>query len=260
MTTIRLMTFNIRLALAMDGRNRWYKRRDLVFDVIQRSDPDIVGLQEVSPRQLAELLSAVPRYGVIADRSYGGQRSGTYGPILFDRTRLEPEKSGDYWLAPEPDGARTRGWDAAVPRICTWAVFGDRANGGRRFAIANSHFDQRGVQARVESARLVVSKLGELAFMPRLFTGDLNADERSDPVQILKEAGYRDTFRVLHPNAEALTFHSFRGRGVRSLGKIDYVFCDASWRVLDAGIERDGHGGRYPSDHFPVTAQLAYAT
>lgn len=260
MTTLRVISFNIRLGLAQDRENRWYKRRALVFEVAKESGAHVMGLQEVSPFQLEELLAAFPDFGVISDRHYGGRRTGTFGPIFFDRKRLEPAQSGDFWLSASPDGDRVRGWDAVVPRLCTWAVFRDRRTLGRRFAVLNTHFDQAGTRARIESARLVVGRLAALGYMPRLCTADLNADETTEPVRIFAAGGYRDTFRVLHPRAEANTFHGFRGRGVRRLGKIDYVFCDDRWDVVHADIVRTGRDGRFPSDHFPVTAELAILT
>ncbi len=248
------MSFNIRLGLARDGRNRWYRRRELTFDVIRHARCHLMGLQEAFPFQLDELLEKFPTFGAIADKTYGGRQTGTYGPILFDTERLEAAQSGDFWLAPEPEGDRKRAWDAAVPRICTWAVFRDRTDGSR-LAFLNAHFDM-GRIARLESAKLVVAKLDSLDHLPRLFTGDLNADESSDAAHVLLSSGLRDTFRVHHPDAEANTYHGFRGKGVRNLGKIDYVFCDDRWKVTGAEIDRFSSDGRFPSDHFPITARL----
>ncbi len=255
MDPLRCMTFNIRVAHALDRQNRWYRRRELVLDVLRDHRPKLLALQEVVPFQLNEILDAFPTLGAIADRRYAG-RMGTYAPILFDRQTLEPAQSGDFWLAPDPDGSRRRGWDAAVPRICTWAVFRLRAARGRRFVVFNSHFDQAGVTARVESSRLVVSRLDAFRHLPRLVMADLNANESSEALDLLRSSGLRDTFRDLYPDEEAFTFHGFRGKGVRNLGKIDYILCDSSWETLAAAVIRAGHPDRYPSDHFPVTAEL----
>ncbi len=252
---MRVMTFNIRVSNVFDGQNRWYRRRDLVFDTLRGSGAHLVGVQEATSVQLREVLEALPRFGAIPGRRYAGVR-GSHAPILFDTTRFEPGPSGDFWLQEDPQGRKSCGWDAAVPRICSWSTFSDREASGRRFVILNSHFDQRGVVARAESARLVVSKLEELAHLPRLFTADLNANESSDALATLVAAGMRDSFREIHPDDEANTFHGFRGRGARSLGKIDYILCDDRWRVTGADIVRTNAGGRYPSDHFPVVADL----
>lgn len=253
---LNVMTFNIRHGRALDGRNRWYKRRELVFDTIRSRAPHVLGLQEVDPHQMDELRDAFPTFGVIAHRRYGGI-FGAYAPLLFDNVRLEAGQSGDFWLAPDPDGERNRAWDSAVVRLCTWAVLVDRTN-GERFAVLNTHFDQRGVEARRKSAELVVDRLAALEHMPRLFIGDINAKERYQTWRILTGAGLRDTFRVLHADEEpSFTFHGFNGIAANgSHGKIDYVFCDDRWRVLGAEIVRDASDGRWPSDHFPVTATV----
>lgn len=254
---LNVMTFNIRHGRALDGRNRWFRRRDMVFEIIRRYDPDVVGLQEVDPFQLDELLDTFPTYGVIAHRRYGGI-VGAYAPVLFDKDRFGCLRSGDFWLSPEPDGERQRSWDAAVVRICTWGILLDRAS-GRHLAVFNSHFDQRGVEARLHSARLVARRLRGLGDLPRVFTVDLNANEDSEPLAILRSAGMRDSFRIARPDEKpAFTYHRFRGtrsRGV--LGKIDFVLCDAHWDVRAASIVRDDFDGRWPSDHYPLIAELA---
>jgi len=64
-----------------------------------------------------------------------------------------------------------------------------------------------------------------------------------------------DTFRVLHPEAKDVrTSHSFRGG--RRGSKIDYVLAQPSALVIEAQILYDNIDGRYPSDHYPVTARL----
>jgi endonuclease/exonuclease/phosphatase family metal-dependent hydrolase len=242
----------------------------MVFDVIRSHSPLVLGLQEVDPFQLDELTDAFPTFGVIAHNRYGGitRIGGAYAPILFDDTRLEAGQSGDFWLAPDPEGRRVRAWDAAVVRVCTWAVLRDRST-GERFATFNSHFDQRGVEARRHSAELVADKLGDLAHLPRLFTADLNANEESEPLQILVKEGMRDSFREVHPpgtdTAPAFTYHRFRGPKSRGkLGKIDFILCDDRWEVLRAEIVRDSFPTdgdpderRFPSDHYALTAELA---
>jgi endonuclease/exonuclease/phosphatase family metal-dependent hydrolase len=86
-------------------------------------------------------------------------------------------------------------------------------------------------------------------------TGDFNASEANPALQPLQEADLFDTFRVLHPGAEpAGTFHGFKGD--RGGEKIDGIWATAGWQVMGAAIDRTERGGRYPSDHFPVTAVL----
>ena len=251
---LQVMSFNIRYGTARDGGDHWDRRRELVASTIIERAPDVLGLQEALAFQLAFLRDRLgPRYRLVGQGRKGGEK-GEFACILFDRERLALERSGDFWLSESPDEVASVGWDAALPRICTWAVLRVRATGAR-FAVLNAHFDHRGATARRRSAALIAERLARFAALPVLVTGDLNAGENSGPLRELRAAGLRDTFRVRHANAEpAGTFNGFRGDDSGS--KIDYILCSPDWRVRAASIVKANDGGRYPSDHFPVTAAL----
>ena len=66
-----------------------------------------------------------------------------------------------------------------------------------------------------------------------------------------------DSFRALHPEQNNVaTYNGFKGDA--SGAKIDYIFVPASARVLEAAIVKTHQNGRYPSDHFPVTARVRF--
>ena len=44
--------------------------------------------------------------------------------------------------------------------------------------------------------------------------------------------------------------------GERLGGKIDFVLCDPNWRGLKAEVVRDRPFDKWPSDHYPVLAEL----
>jgi endonuclease/exonuclease/phosphatase family metal-dependent hydrolase len=71
-------------------------------------------------------------------------------------------------------------------------------------------------------------------------------------------AEFRDSFRVRQPGAtEVGTFNGFK-TGQTGGEKIDFVFVEPGTEVLDAAIVRSSREGRYPSDHFPVTARIRF--
>ena len=122
--------------------------------------------------------------------------------------------------------------------------------------MINTHFDHIGREARVESAKLIAKTLKDFIHLPTLVTGDLNAGESSKPIRELKKVGLRDTLRTIHPETTDVgTFGGFRGK--RGGAKIDYVFAGMRWKVDAAEIVRDNDEGRFPSDHYPVTATLS---
>src|SRR5690606_39750637 len=85
---------------------------------------------------------------------------------------------GNFWLA-ENTETPNKGWDAALPRICTWGLFKDKQT-GFEFFLFNAHFDHVGVEARKESARLIVEKAHALgAGIPMIIMGDFNVDQHN---------------------------------------------------------------------------------
>ncbi len=250
---IRVMSFNIRYATANDGENRWELRKQMVIGTIAKHTPQILGVQEALASQVDVLADALPQMEVLG-QGRGGGRDGEFSALLVDRERFEVEAHGDFWLSPTPNEVGSRGWDAALPRMCTWAVLRDRET-DQLLRVLNTHFDHRGPKARLESASVLIQQAGLGDDLPLIVTGDLNAGEDSPPLARLHEAGLRDSFRAAHPAAENVgTFHGFRGRAGEN--KIDYVLVDSRWQVTRAEILRDNEEGRYPSDHFPVFAEL----
>jgi exonuclease III len=67
-----------------------------------------------------------------------------------------------------------------------------------------------------------------------------------------------DTFRAMYPTRtpDELTFNGFKGGTAGS--RIDFVFHTADFTTTAAAIDRTARDGRYPSDHYPVTAVLQF--
>jgi endonuclease/exonuclease/phosphatase family metal-dependent hydrolase len=85
--------------------------------------------------------------------------------------------------------------------------------------------------------------------------GDLNATVADPAVALLLAGGLRDTLPGLGARGPlAATHHAWDGStdGTR----IDHVLVDADWDLLDARIDHTRPGGRPPSDHWPVVAEV----
>ena len=248
---LTVMSFNIRNANARDGKNRWALRKGLTLRVIQEIDPDLLGLQESFPEQTRFVSEGLPEHECYELGRRGEGKREESCAVLWRRERFEVLDRGTFWLGPKPSRI-AKGWDAALPRICTWLRLKDRET-GRRFVFANTHFDHRGRRARFESAKLLASQWpGEAVVL----TGDLNAGEDSRPLAAMRDRGFVDSYRSLYPNAEAVgTFTGFRRR---NSAKIDYVLLRGASDVRSARIVTTQYAGRWPSDHLPVTATFAW--
>jgi endonuclease/exonuclease/phosphatase family metal-dependent hydrolase len=265
--TVRVMSFNIRYGSADDGPDRWALRRDLVMDTIRRFDPDLLAIQECLAGQAEFLRERMPDFDFVGIGREDGRAQGEMAAILFRHDRFERVDHGHFWLSETPQIPGSVGWDASHTRICTWVKLRDRRSAGWECVCFNTHFDHAGATARRESAKLLRQKMRDIAGDASVIvTGDFNAPADPDvdgPFALLtaRFAGgpLTDTHRVIHagPTEHEGTFNAFRGieRGPR----IDWILVDDGFEVIDAGIDRSNNEGRYPSDHFPVTAVLRWS-
>lgn len=256
---VRVMTFNIRYGTAQDGENAWPHRRDLLFETIRRAAPDILGVQEALAFQLDEIQGALPRYQRVGVGRDDGKEAGEYSAILIDRGRFEILGQGTFWFSDTPSEPGSMDWGNRIPRICTWVHVMDRRV-GRAFYVYNLHWDHESQASRERSAALLVREIGrrDVTTDPVVVTGDFNAGEANPAFRYLVTHGLTDSFRALHPSASGVgTFNGFSGD--REGEKIDAVLVSTGWTVAEASILYATRDGRYPSDHFPVTAVLRLA-
>jgi len=259
---LRVMTFNIRNSAAKDGDNDWTNRKDLYAKTVRDFDPDLLGTQEVLADQFDALAELFPEYTAVGVARDDGKRDGEWSAIYYRKSRFEPLDLGNFWLSETPDDVGSRSWDAACTRICTWARLRDRKS-GKEFLYANTHFDHKGGVARLESAKLIRKRLPALAKgAPVILMGDFNCIEDDEPYRALTApdgngVSLVDSYRTVHSKRapDEASFHAFKGRIEGS--RIDWILHSKDFKATAAEIVRPSNG-RYPSDHYPVTAILEF--
>jgi len=183
-------------------------------------------------------------------------RAGEHAAIFYRSALFAVQAYGDFWLSQTPDIPSIR-WDGrCCRRIAIWSRFADRSTGHRYF-VFSAHFDHEGVQARLESARLMLRKIAEIAgTQPVLCIGDFNSTPETPQIRLLS-ASLRDARDATQapPYGPAGTFNGFK-LDAPMAERIDYVFVGPGFRVLKYGVLSDSFGARYPSDHHPVVARL----
>lgn len=161
----------------------------------------------------------------------------------------------------------TEGGSFTLPaggKNCAWGRFTDKTT-GKGIYVASAHYYGDDAQ-RLSCAKAVATVLGNRKRKdePVIHGGDFNSAEDSDALGWLKGAAgspikLRDTFRFLHPNATRYrTHHGYSGGSLEGGRKIDYVLASEDLKVLQAEVYYQQVGGVYPSDHFPVFAQVAF--
>ncbi|WP_316807049.1 endonuclease/exonuclease/phosphatase family protein [Pedobacter agri] len=251
---INIITYNIRLNVASDGVNAWPNRKDNVKALVKFHDADILCVQEALPEQFDALLEN-SNFDVVGVGREDGKRKGEFSAVYFDKDRFTKKDGGTFWLSETPN-VPSKGWDAALNRVCSWVRLYDNSN-KKEFLVFNTHYDHVGVKARIESAKLIKQKIQEIApKLPVVFTGDLNVTPETEAIATIKsfliDAKEITLEPAYGPNG---TFNAFDFNSDLK-NRIDYIFVNKGFKVQKFAVLSDSKDKKYPSDHLPVFARL----
>ena len=139
-------TYNLRNANAGDSTNGngWGQRYPYIAQLVQFHGFDIFGTQEGKYHQLQDLKNAMPGYDYIGVGRDDGKQAGEYSAIFYRTGKFEVLDHGDFWLSTITDRPN-KGWDAVLPRICTWGKFRDKQTGRRKEHPRNAKTNANGV-------------------------------------------------------------------------------------------------------------------
>lgn len=255
-TPVRVMSFNIRYGTANDAGNSWPFRHELVLETAARFQPDILGVQEALPFQAQFLAQGLPHMTYFGRGRQADAGQGEQCGIFYSEERFELLDAGHFWLSATPDVPGTKSWDSSLSRMATWVLLADSRAPSRTLLFVNTHFDHRGAEARWRGASVLKAWLAEQSATHVVVTGDFNCAEGSRPYSVLVSDDLVDTYRALYPERAENegTFNGFKG--TKSGARIDWILASPSWTVRAATLDDHSLDGRYPSDHFPVSAVL----
>lgn len=280
---MKVGTYNIRYDNPGDVRdgNQWPRRAPVIASLIRFHDFDVLGTQEGFEHQMLDLRNALPEYGCVSYGRNDGKLKGEHAGIFYRKEKFEMRESGMFWLSEHPERPG-KGWDADLPRICTWAKLKSIPD-GRSLCVLNVHMDHHGAVSRVESAKLLLSRAASIAGNDPVFlVGDFNADQNSEVHRVLTNGGLladsaeRAELRYLL-NGTANRFDP----DSRTESRIDHIFVSPSVKVRRFGVLTDSYRvtvenpqdsesgnfpkevkfrkseARLPSDHFPVLIETS---
>lgn len=281
-TTFIAASYNMRNANGSDSTagNGWGRRYPVIAEMVRFYGFDIFGTQECFLHQLQDMKAALTGYDYIGAGRDDGKDKGEHSAIFYRTDKFDLVEKGDFWLSETPDKP-SKGWDAVLPRICSWGHFKCKDT-GFEFLFFNLHMDHMGKQARVESALLVQEKIKEFGTeLPAILTGDFNVDQTHQSYEALVSTGMlKDSYEAADFRyATNGTFNSFNPNSFTT-SRIDHVFVSPAFHVIKYGVLTDTYRSaetepqeadvkdapkeisvkkyvaRTPSDHFPVMAEL----
>ena len=252
---VRAMTFNIRYGTAKDGDNHWDKRKHMVIKVIADYSPDFIGMQEGLKFQIDEILKANSQYKTAGVGRDGGDK-GEYSNILYNSLKYDLVETETFWLSDTPEKI-SKSWGNGLHRICTWVLLKNKINGNHIY-VYNTHFDHKSVPSRVQSSRLIIEEIQDRKHKkyPFILTGDFNAVESSLEMNYFSSNNILDSDRFVdHEDQNRGSYTGFKFGNYKR--KIDYIYISAKqWKVNKSEIIRYSENEKYPSDHFPIYAEL----
>jgi len=257
--SLEVMTYNIRLDVAVDGENAWPLRKDFLASQIQFYEPDIFGIQEAKPNQVVDVSTMLPKYDQVGI-GREGKGKGESSNIYYKKDRFTLKESNTFWLSETPNKV-SKGWDAAHNRVCTYALLKDKKT-RKNIWVFNTHIDHKGEKAKTKGIELILSKIAEVNTKnyPVIFMGDFNSEPHEDRIISLKN--HMDDSRDISeekPFGPTGTFNGFNHNEPVTL-LIDYIFIskDSDLKVVKYAILSDSKDLKYPSDHLPVYVKLSY--
>jgi len=285
MDQFKLMSFNVG-GYQRESRysQYWDQRKKVCIDIIRKSSADIFGFQEVQMENRLTLDPFLSDY----DSTYGlktvhkKESEASYNPIYWS-SLFSILDSGAFYLSRTPK-VWSKSWDAKDVRSATWVRLLNLQTNSSLIYL-NLHLDHRGSQSRIESSRLIISKLSilqEKNHDPIIVSGDFNErawqpkDENihAFPFPVLpgylplgtkvhdkfKKKGYKDAY-IKAGNINRLdmnTYHDYYGIRFPSVAlRIDWILTldgQSSVQTRNYSVIKKALPPVYASDHFPIMA------
>lgn len=282
-----------------DDARRWQTRAALNVATIRDAAPDVMGVQEMGLGNLQTYQRELPEYHYWLGLTANPYRDPItpmrnfyreWWPAIFWRAaRFDLVAGGGFYISRTLDASLwyvSHLYDAHYMHPITWVRLRDKTS-GLEFLAFNTHMHHL---ARTEGNRPFVEHMLTLASdtTPILLTGDFNNHpyqpakepaKESDQVwhdtahRAFLEGGFIDTYRAARgqdlPTEDPAdyTFHAYHGANIPAdkvddPWRMDWVLVHPGTATLTVHrhtIIRTAAPPIYPSDHYPVLAEITLA-
>lgn len=251
----RIMSFNLRCA--NDGKQTITNRSKVAVEIIKQYAPDSFGVQECTPRWKRILATKLDgKYACVgAARDFYGPFT-EYSSIYYLKDKYNLIDSGTFWLSETPEKRWTKSFDSSCYRIASWALLEDKETGAR-YTHINTHLDHVLESTREQQMKVLIDCVNSVANgSPIIMTGDFNAYEDSSVYAVACQS-FNDSKTVAKVSDDGPTFTKYDTlEKDLDKGAIDFVFTSKELEVDTYKIIRNTVQDIYPSDHFPVVADI----
>lgn len=257
---VRVGSYNVRMSVEdKDHETRnWTVRQGFLWTSIDVCDFDVVGLQEVSTEQQADMKEKwSSEYGLYFFSPYSQNGVGDKAQGLMYRSNLFTlSETHFFWLGPDPDKMSTSdvGTNGNFNRGGFCGILTHKATGLRLFFMNTHGALSEDAKTNYAGVFESIEKRYNVDALPSFLVGDMNAVSNHEMMKTI--CGYWSDSYVDAESRKGIanTFNSYNSpNGVR---RIDYVL----YRNVAAPslycCDNTLYNGQYASDHFPVYADF----
>jgi len=255
---ICLISCNIRFDNPADNENSWSYRRDFLTKVLTNHNPFIIATQEGRIDQLYDLKNSLRHFDII-DQHRSWIKPRMYPSFFLKKDHFEIIKSEDLWLSSTPTVAGSSSFNSTFPRLMTWIKL-QLKNRNESILIVNTHLDHVHENTRIKQIQVLTEEISKKMDdnSKLILMGDFNDHPESRVREILMDRHPQliDAWKIFNP-IEETSHHAFAGESQNG-SRIDWILTDKSIEVVDCFLDKSHHGGKYPSDHFPVVCKIKF--
>lgn len=283
---MRVMSYNWLLdSGSTDEKQPWTTvRKDNMIAALPYRYYDIMGSQESTTQQIADIQTAVTGYSV-SGTSHGGYPLATLGSssnhsvtAIFRKSGITLLDSGTFWYSDTPSkssrktGFTDKDGNPVTPHLlaCNWAKLDYN---GKPFYHFNVHLQVNGdgktsgydpvyKEIRLYQWSILKPRIDAVAGdFPVILTGDFNntASDEGDIIQtILADGTLRDAYSLTpQPHGSTGTLHYFNTAATSR--RIDFVFINDKFNVESYRVDHSQQSTElWESDHSPVLVDLSF--
>ncbi len=269
---LRLMTYNM-LYNAKDAedkllpKHRWDCRKPRLSEYLSYAKADIIGSQELQEDQVPEVMALLGAdYGCYGEKTRQNEGRSDTNAVFFNKNRVELVEAKTVPFV-----------DEQCENAFTYCRFKDKLS-GEKFAVLNTKLSWGSPDRRLSEAEQL-NQFSLLLAEPVIMLGDFNIYpcllhkrnifldgeyvEQALAGKNLKEAKFKSIFGHFGPLCSITnskqTLEPFIGPELSGF-ILDHVLISDQVQVLTHAIDPARVNGEFPSDHFPVIADIVLKT
>lgn len=250
MTPIKVMTFNLKVS-------GFEQRLPYIRELLNKHPFDILCVQELSERHLEKFRQLIPGYEM-AGMGRGSFFNNEMCAIFYSSKRFNIRESETLWLSNRPEKKGSKFFLSYFPRICTYVKLMDIYN-NEIVNVYNTHLDLVFDFVKTKQIRKLKEQIKKHSIVHNLILdninilcGDFNCYLDSEPLKLLLKSRIQ-----LRPVIEKDTIHSrHEMKGITNGKAIDHIFISNRLEVINEEFITEKINNRWPSDHFPLYAEL----